>query len=263
MLMPKPTFSEYAFSCHLRGCRVVEVPLISNKGQRIDLDSMRRQLPGTKAAYICNPNNPSGSILSREAVMEFAEECARHGTILFLDETLLELVQGWEGITCLPEVDRLDNLFIIRSLTKCFAIPGIRIGYGVGSAPLISSLEGSRLSWNLGQIEIAVGSNLLRNDYAYIQRAAEMMAKEKVQLTHRLVDIGLVRPTLPDSFFFFSPCVRTGAWLQEQLLHHKVLIRDCSSFGAPYSSYVRFAVKRPEQNDRLIAAMEAVAKKVP
>ena len=260
VLMYRPTFSEYGFACQLQGATINSVPLREDNDLRFDLEEMRENLPGCKVAYLCNPNNPTGNIVPRKKVLEFARDCERNGTLLFLDETLLELVESASSISCLKEVESYDNLFIIRSLTKCFAIPGMRIGYAVGSRDIIKHMESARLSWNLGQIEQHVGARLLLDRYHHIEKAAKMMAVEKGRMAQEISRTGLVDARLPDSFFFFSRVNgTTGASLQVDLLKHKLLVRDCASFGAPFHNYARFAVKTPERNDALINAFRSLA----
>jgi threonine-phosphate decarboxylase len=257
VVIPSPTFSEYAFACQVRGAAIETVPLPDSL--RIDMDSLLVRCPGAKLVYLCNPNNPTGSIVPRKRVLELVRECERSGTLVFLDETLLELVDGSKDITCIDEVASHENLFIIRSLTKCFAIPGLRIGYAVGSAPIVRHMEAARLSWNLGRVEQLVGARLLDDHYDHIAKAARMMAKEKSRVAKEVSSTGLVKASVPDAFFFFVPTVTTGKEMQDRILDHRVLVRDCASFGPRFKDFVRFAVKTPERNDMLIDAFRKEA----
>ncbi|HSV42414.1 MAG TPA: histidinol-phosphate transaminase [Methanomassiliicoccales archaeon] len=258
VLMPRPTFSEYGYNCRLQGAELVEVPLREDNDLRLDLTEMISALKGCKAAFVCNPNNPTGRILPRKEVLEFAKECDRRNVLLFLDETLLELVPGSKNVTCIHEVPSFDNIFLIRSLTKCFAMPGMRIGYGVGDARIIKLMDSARLSWNLGQLEQHVGAKLLSDHYDHIRKAADMMETERVRMAREISRTGLVNVAVPDSFFFFARCGEgTGIDMQDRLLRHKVLVRDCASFGPPFDHYVRFSVKTPERNSKLIEAFQA------
>jgi threonine-phosphate decarboxylase len=260
VLMPRPTFSEYGYGCRLQGAEVIEVPLREDNDLRIDLSEMISHLPGCKIAYLCNPNNPTGRILARKHVLQCAQECERKRTLLFLDETLLELVPGSKDVTCVNEVASHDNIFLIRSLTKCFAMPGMRIGYGIGNSRIIQLLDMARLSWNLGQLEQHVGAKLLADCYGHISRAADMMKGERERMAKEIGKTGLVRIGVPDSFFFFGRCPgHNGRELQDLLLKQKVLVRDCASFGPPFENYIRFSVKVPEKNSILIDAFQKVA----
>ncbi|MCE5297008.1 MAG: histidinol-phosphate aminotransferase family protein [Euryarchaeota archaeon] len=260
VLMPRPTFSEYAFGCRLQGATVVEMPLEEENDLRLDIGKVIENIGGCKAVYLCNPNNPTGNIVPRKEVLELVRECERASVLMFLDETLLELVKGSKDISCVKEVDSFSNLFVIRSLTKCFAMPGMRIGYGVGGRDIVKLMSSARLSWNLGKIEQHVGARLLRDCQGHVAKAADMMASEGTRMSREIARTGVVEARVPDSFFFFSRCNgMKGSDVQGEMLERKVLVRDCASFGAPFDSYVRFAVKTPERNDMLISAFRSLA----
>ena len=116
---------------------------------------------------------------SRKRIIEIIEECQKQNTLVFLDETLLELVDNARDLTCIAEAESHDNLFIIRSFTKCFAIPGLRVGYAIGSKDVIRHMDNARLAWNLGQVEMHVAARLLDDCYGHIETAARLMAEEK------------------------------------------------------------------------------------
>jgi len=202
---------------------------------------------------------------TRRRLLELVEECEMSGKLVFLDETLLDLVEGHESITCMPEVRNHRNLFIISSLTKSFSIPGMRVGYGVGSEEIVDMLDRARLSWNLGVIEQYVGAKLLRDHRHHVLRAAEMMASERGRIKKAVDKTGLLSP-LPDQCFFFFARVSNprlvGEDVVEHLLPRRVLVRDCSTFGRPFDRFVRFSVKTPEKNDMLITAIEETAQEM-
>ncbi|MFA5312419.1 MAG: histidinol-phosphate transaminase [Methanomassiliicoccales archaeon] len=262
VLMPRPTFAEYTFGCKLQGANVIDLPLEEGNALRLDIGKVRENVRGCKAVYICNPNNPTGNIVPRKEVLELVRDCERANVLMFLDETLLELVKGSKDISCVKEADSFSNLFIIRSLTKCFAMPGMRIGYGVGSREVIDLMSSARLSWNLGKIEQHVGARLLRDCQGHVAKAAEMMAAEGPRMSREIARTGVVEARTPDSFFFFSRCNGLkGSDVQAAMIERKVLVRDCASFGAPFDGYVRFAVKTPERNDALISAFRSMAER--
>ncbi|QLH74410.1 MAG: histidinol-phosphate aminotransferase family protein [Methanomassiliicoccales archaeon] len=260
VVIPAPTFSEYSFACRLMGAKIEEVLLREDNGLRIDLERLRLKCKGAKAVYLCNPNNPTGNILRKREVLELAQEFDRTGTLLFLDETLLDLVRGGDTISCAKEATDLSNMFVIRSLTKSFAMPGMRIGYGIGSERMIATMSKARLSWNLGRLEQHVGARLITECQGHVRKAAEMMAKEGPRMAKEINGTGMVEAKTPESFFFFSRCKRLkGAEVQSAMLSQGVLVRDCASFGHPFDRFVRFAVRTPEKNDILISAFRKMA----
>ncbi len=258
VLMPWPTFAEYRIACWLMGAEVVQLPLVASSRFRPDVDAIISSLDRTfKCFYLCNPNNPTGMLCWKKQVLELVEECERLGVIVFLDETLLELLPVEREVGLAAEVEAHSNLLVIRSLTKSFAIPGMRLGYGLGSASMISCLEKGRQTWNVGWIEQEVGAELLANHQDHVQKGAELLAKEKVRVHDALIRAEGVDLSLPDAFYFFldlRPLNLTAAELCGRLRNCGILVRDCSSFGRPFNHFVRFCVKTPEKNDRLLKA---------
>ena len=266
VIMPRPTFSEYAFGCRLMGAQIVDIPLPEEDGFRVDIGNIVNAVAaGTKAVYLCNPNNPTAHMLPRKEVMELVSAAARRNAMVFLDETLLELSERDADVTCVPEVEGHDNMFIIRSFTKSFAMPGLRIGYGFGSRPVVRYLEAARLSWNLGTIEQRVAARLMSEEQDHISRAVSMLVEEKRRMHGALGRILPYNVPLPDSYFFFSPIHQLGIDSKEfrsRMLGNDVLVRDCSSFGAPCERYSRFCVKTPEKDDEFLEALRATVEAI-
>lgn len=260
VLIPRPSFMEYSFACRFMGAEVV--PFELEEGSfRPDVDRMLSSLgPGFKAAYLCTPNNPTGVTTPRADVLRLAEELEDMGVLLFLDETLLELTQGEEGLTCAREARRHPNLLIARSLTKSYAIPGFRSGYGIAHQDMVAALDAGRQTWNLGHLEQVVSARLMRERHHHVRRAVEVLARERDRAHRRLQDMG-ARAHRPDAFYFFldvGPAGHDGASFKRAMLERKVAVRDCRSFGPPYQRYVRFCVKTPDRDDLLLEALQAV-----
>ena len=185
VVMPRPTFSEYGFACRLMGADIVDLPLPESDRFRLDAGSMIEEMaPGTRSVYVCNPNNPTARMLARKEVMEVVSEAARRDIMVFLDETLLELSERDRDVSCVQEVEGHDNLFIIRSFTKSFAMPGIRAGYGFGNPGLIRFMDAARLSWNLGTLEQRVATRLMSEE-RHVRRAVNMLVDEKERMRAR------------------------------------------------------------------------------
>jgi len=262
VVMPRPTFSEYGFACRLMGADIVDLPLPESDRFRLDAGSMIEEMaPGTRSVYVCNPNNPTARMLARKEVMEVVSEAARRDIMVFLDETLLELSERDRDVSCVQEVEGHDNLFIIRSFTKSFAMPGIRAGYGFGSPGLIRFMDAARLSWNLGTLEQRVATRLMSEEQGHVRRAVNMLVDEKERMRGEIARITSSKVELTDSYFFFhhlDGLDLSSGQFREAMLRHNVLVRDCSSFGPPCHSYSRFCVKTREKDDEFLDALQLV-----
>ena len=259
-VIQRPSFAEYSHQCRIAGADVIDNLLMESDEFRINYAKLEQiiEREGAKAVYVCNPNNPTGRVESREDILSLAEFCGRKGVLVFLDETLLELVHGAERISCAEYVDEYPNLLVVGSLTKSFAIPGIRVGYGFGSKEMIGQLDKVRMTWNVGQVEQTVAKILIRDHMDYVRKAAETMASEAKWMYGQLRDIGFPVTTPTDSYFFFNSLHTLGvdgATFADRMLDSRFMVRDCASFGRPFDRYVRFCVKDRERNMAFVQAV--------
>ena len=225
----------------------------------LDVGELVARLDGAKAVYVCNPNNPTSRMVGRRDLLDLVDEAARKNTLVFLDETLLELSSRSAELSLVPEVESHENLFIIRSFTKSFAMPGLRIGYGFGPKRTLRYLEAGRLTWNLGTIEQRVATRLMEEEQDHVARAVSMLDDETRRM-HARAEKLMGRITMPDSYYFFAPLDElnvSSTEFRRHMLRHGVLVRDCSSFGGLCSNYTRFCVKTPEKDDEFLEALSA------
>ena len=262
VVISRPSFAEYSHQCRITGANIIDNLLLESDEFRINYDLLFNLVnKGVKAVYICNPNNPTGRIEPRERILSLVEHCARKNVLVFLDETLLELVPNYKDISCVKYVNEYSNLLVAGSLTKSFAIPGIRIGFGFGSEEIIEEMNKVRMTWNVGQIEQSVAKILIRDHMDYVHKAAEIMHSESKWMYDKLKDIGFPVTTPTDSYFFFNsvrPLEVNGASFTDRMKSYGFMVRDCASFGKPFDWYVRFCVKDHDRNAKFVDAVDDV-----
>ena len=262
-VIPRPSFAEYAHQCIIAGATVRKMELSVDNDLRLDREDITEHITGAKALYICNPNNPTGRIEPRDKILSIVKECLDSNVLVFLDETLLELVPGHEDVSCVKYVDEYPNLVVAGSLTKSFAIPGIRIGFGFGSPDTVAEMEKVRMTWNVGYAEQSIAAVLIKERMDYVYDAAEVMAEESAIMNERLSEIGFTDGDVSDSFFYFRSVEHLGINASEvnrRMMKEGVTLRDCASFGEPYDKYVRYSVKDCVRNEKFIKAAESVVK---
>ena len=260
-VMFAPSFAEYNQQCVIAGVQVKKLPLRAENDYRIDINELMANLKGARALYICNPNNPTGRVEDREKILSIVEECEMRDILVFLDETLLELVDGYKDISCASYVNDYRNLIVAGSLTKSFAIPGIRIGFGISNEHIIEELNKVRMTWNIGTIEQRVGAELIGKHMDYVHDASHILKEEGERMYGALKDMGFPVDAPSDSFFYFCDVTRIGLdadSFTEKMLAHGIMVRNCSSFGDDYRGCVRFCVKDAERNDAFLRAVSAV-----
>ena len=261
VLMFKPSFAEYTQQCRIVGAEIEYIPLRPENDYRIDIAELESKLDGVKALYVCNPNNPTGRVEGRDRILKIIDMCQQRKIFVFLDETLLELVDGYKDISCASCVNEYDNLIVAGSLTKSFAIPGIRIGFGITSKPIADEMNKVRMTWNVGIVEQTVGEELISKHMGYVHDASKVLKAESRYMYSRLKEMGFPVNAPADSFFYFCDLTSIGfdsKSFTERMLEQGIMVRDCNSFGPEYSGCVRFCVKDRGHDERFVEAVKKV-----
>ena len=232
-----PTFSEYADACRLHAHQVV--PFYT-------MDSLPS---GIRMVWVCNPNNPTGEIREAAYLRQLIAENPRCLFIIdqsyesFTEQEVLEVTESMEA----------SNLLLIHSLTKRFAVPGLRIGYITGNPLLIRHLRTFRMPWSVNALAVEAGRYLLQNAHRYPLHLPQLL-KERERVAEAFKKMGGLE-VWPSDTHFMLVRIRNGraAALKDFLVEqYGLLIRDASNFEGLDDGYFRIAVQTPEENDRLI-----------
>lgn len=249
VLVLGPTFAEYARVAALMGARLRTRFAREKNGFALSLqevsDDLARWRP--RLVFLCNPNNPTGTILDTHAFSEWAR--AYPHTLFIVDESYLAFVPG---LISAVDASR-DNVLVLRSMTKDFALAGLRLGYAVGEEKLIASLARVRPPWGVNALAQAAGVAALR-DQEHLLHSLELLATAKSELMAALAALGM--QVLPSAAPFFLVRIGDGAAVRLASLRRGILVRDGASFGLP--AYIRICTRRPEENARLVAAIREV-----
>ena len=257
-LIPVPTFNEYRRALSMNGCgEVCELTLSPEDDFALDPEKLIRlaEKCHPEAVYLCNPTNPIGRLYSKAFIKELMDRMDPE-IIWFIDESFIE----FSGIeTCLEYVNHSDRrLFLLRSLTKFFGVPGLRIGYGVGSAGLIRAMEAYKEPWTINTLALEAAM-CIYDDKAYMKRTRDYIQTERQRVFDALSGLpGLqVYPSGAD-FHLYKVEGRSAQTLQKELLEQHINIRTCEDFAGLETQFFRAAIKRHEDNDRLIAALNNI-----
>ncbi|NPV61099.1 MAG: threonine-phosphate decarboxylase [Methanotrichaceae archaeon] len=248
-LIPSPTFGEYENQSRLAGAEIRHTELKEGLPDVSDADLGR-----AKALFFCNPNNPTGALFSREEVAELAKRCEKSRTFLLVDEAFIELSDPEQSIADLAPAR--EFLFVMRSLTKSFGIPGLRLGFGVTNERLANIMNRARIPWSISSLAAAAATYLLGQD-EFLKRSREVIREELAFLDSSLRGLGLL--PLPSRVNFILVDISESGLSSDRLCENMgaqgVLIRDCQSFGLG-KRYIRIAVRNREENLRLLEALE-------
>jgi len=251
VLIVGPTFGEYGRVAALMGAHLEKWTARPEREFAVEPEAVGRCLQqlAPRLAFVCNPNNPTGLTLPPEIIQAWAEAHPR--TLFVVDEAYLAFAPGLHSAL----TANADNILVLRSMTKDYALAGLRLGYAVGHASLVAALGQVRPAWNVNALAQAAGVAAL-GDEAHLRATLDALSQAKEKLVIALRKLGL--SPLSSAVHFFLVNVGGGCVFRRRLLREGILVRNCASFGLP--KYVRIATRRPEENARLVAAISALHK---
>jgi len=252
-VVPSPAYCEYEYAGRLRGAEPVRVDW--RQVTELGLDELSR----VKAVFLGNPNNPTGDLYDIGSLERLAGRCQEAGTYLLVDEAFLELSSGGESLARFA----VETEFVVvsRSLTKDFAVPGLRVGFAVAGPGMSRLLWKLKPPWNLNGLAAKIGAWLLETGKPFLEESRNFIKNERAWLTSRLSSYYGFQVHPSQSNFFLvelEDFLLDSTALRDRLLENGVLIRDCSSFPGCDRRFVRIAVRRREENEKLLSALEKV-----
>lgn len=242
----QPTFSEYADACTLHGHRVRSLYQLPDARSRYRLD------PETELLWLCDPNNPTGSVLPIENLHRLIE--ANPHTCFIIDRSYAPFTR--KPLLTPTEAVALPHVLLLHSMTKRYAIPGLRLGYVTGPAPLLQELRTRRMPWSVNAVAIEAGRYLCRHEPLALPALDELL-QETDRLATLLQTTGGVEVWPTDTHLLLCRLrMGTAAALKEYLaLRHGLLIRDASNFEGLDNRFFRLATQAPAYNDLLASAI--------
>jgi histidinol-phosphate aminotransferase len=221
-LIPFPTYSEYERVSRIFGLEVIKLPLSPTKiAEHVDKNSI---------VFFCNPNNPDGRYFPPKKLKPIIDAVSDTNSVLVLDEVFKDFVKDYKS----PEG---ENIIKLRSFTKSYGLPGIRIGYMTNRM-----FRKVRMPWNIGALGYAFLERLIEDEFRFLDETIPKIWIER----EKFEKIGLKS----DANFFLLK--RKGIY--ERLRRRGLIVRDCRSFGL--KDHIRFSIRKPEENNMLITALK-------
>ena len=217
---------------------------------------------------ICNPNNPTGKFLKLDETEEILKECNKYNTKLFIDEAFIDFLKDGMKESIINTKENRYNLFVTRAFTKFFAIPGLRLGYGIYfDKKLEKRISEKKEPWSVNNIAELAGLTVL-DDTEYIEKTLKWITKEKIYMYEKLneisgikvyeTEVNFITGKIDEKLFLEGLNVKI---LREKMLEQGILIRDASNFKFLDERFFRLAIKDRESNDRVIEAMKEIFRK--
>ena len=248
-----PTFSEYALGLNRVGCSVKHYYLTPDNDFQLDEHFLYHLEDTTpEAVFLCNPNNPTGALIEPELLKKVLDFCNEAKIKLFIDECFLDLSDN--GISMKAYLQDYPNLFLLKAFTKSYGMAGIRLGYCLcADAQLLTAMAREVQPWNVSSLAQAAGVAALKEE-AFLKETKKLIQKERPWLQTKLEAFGFrVCPSYANYLLFQGPVD-----LHRKLKAQGIAIRNCDNYPGLTSGWYRIAVRRHEENKKLISAIGGV-----
>lgn len=257
VLLPVPSFSEYERAAGAIGAAIDYCYLSAEGDFSYPWETLRAACGHVDCIIIGNPNNPTGTLASAHELAALTDLAARKGTDILVDESFLDFLPSEEAYSVRELAQETDSLFVIRSLTKFYALPGLRLGFGVTTPLRRSLMEGHKDDWNVNVLAQYAGVAAL-GDRDYQNESRRLVAAERDRLYAALTHMSGIEVC--------RPCVNFLLWrladdipaevLIEALRDEGILVRSCANYVGLSPSYIRTAVRSPWDNKSFIQILQ-------
>ncbi len=270
VLIPAPTFSEYERACRLSSeLRVMSYELKKEDNFEINPDEFISAIRGAQLsvcinsklktqnskhscdmAFLCNPNNPTGHLIKKNDVLRVAEAARDMKCVLVVDEAFIDFRPGESVI---GHVQDNPYLIVLRSMTKFYALTGLRIGYGVFHPGLISKIKAFKEPWTVNNLAQKAAIAALY-DSEYADKTQRLIKNERGFLEENFNKLGIKYFSSYANFYLLR--IMNGSHIVQKLSEKGILVRDCSNFMGLDSTYIRVAVRSRKHNRMLLAELQ-------
>ena len=258
-----PTFEEYARALMDAESSVQYVHARRAERFHPPLNDVLRQFSAKQskfdAVFLCNPNNPTGQVMNRLAMRELAEVVDRRQGWLIVDEAFIDYCQEQSVVSMLSEHPRM---MVLRSLTKFYAMPGLRIGYLVGASKVVDQLKDRQPPWSVNSLAQEVSRAVL-HDHAFAAQSRIFMKSERSRFVRGLHSFSCLHVYSSTANFVLIelPASTCAGEVTNRLASERLLVRDCSTLPGLTTQMIRVAIRTAKENRRLLAALGACLSK--
>ncbi len=253
-IIPVPSFSEYERAARAAKIKVDYVYLSEAMDFKINIQDISNKLTQNSIVLLGNPNNPTGALLSVAEIMPLLNTAKTKNTIVVMDESFMDFIVNSEDYTCRNLIKEYPNLIILNSLTKFYAIPGLRLGFAVMNTILAKQVLESKDPWNVNSLAQVAGVAALKdNEYQINSRL--FINTEKEWLYNNLQAVNGFKPYQSSVNYILININELGivsSQLKAKMLKDNIMIRDCSNYIGIQGQFIRVAVKLRTENELLI-----------
>ncbi|MFF2908780.1 pyridoxal phosphate-dependent aminotransferase [Paenibacillus sp. NPDC057934] len=255
--LAEPCFSEYRQLSEQFGAEVLAVQGTRENGYRAGVKELSGLLDQVELLFLGQPNNPNGIQYSWDDLKLLAEKAERCGTYLAVDEAFIDFIEPEQRVSLLPELTRFPHTVLIRSMTKFYAIPGLRLGFTIAHPSLAAAMAGKQVTWSVNTLALLAGEACLTSGEGYERYTRKLITEQRKLLQKELISLGCdVLPGEANFLLCGLPQPWTAADMQACLGDSGILVRSCAMYPGLGPEHIRIAVKGHEDNRTLLMRIE-------
>ncbi|MGC1396831.1 MAG: threonine-phosphate decarboxylase CobD [Coleofasciculaceae cyanobacterium] len=251
-----PAFSDYQRALKAFDAKVSKFPLLDPAGVWLEQlpESLFNERADRRGLLLNNPHNPSGMLFDVEAILPLLEQFA----LVVVDEAFMDFLPPEQQQSLISVVQDYENLVILRSLTKFYSLPGLRLGYCIAHPKRLQRWQQWRDPWSVNSLAEAAAIAVV-GDTEFQQITWNWLKVARMQLYNGLASLPGLQPRLSAANFLLVHSDQSASQLQEKLLKHsQILIRDCLSFSELGDRFFRVAVRKEAENQRLLEGLAKI-----
>lgn len=255
-LLISPGFAEYESALLASGCEIRYYPLSEERGFRVELDYLEYLSEDLDMLILCNPNNPTGVLIPQPLLVMIAGKCEKYGIHMLVDECFNQFLLAPDSYSMRTFLERFSCLFVLDAFTKTYAMPGLRLGYGMtNNAAVIEKMRQVMQPWSVSLPAQYAGIAALAED-TYVHNARWLVKEERKYLTRALRLLGMESFESAANYVFFKGPEDLAVLCRER----GILIRDCSNYRGLEKGFFRIAVRTREENEQLVTALQDIVR---
>ena len=256
VLILAPCFAEYERALKSASAEINYFELKESDNFYPNIENLKKEIEANNYDLLlfCNPNNPTGQFIKLEDIKEVVEACENKNTKIFVDEAFIEFIENWYEKTV--SLFRNKSIFIMRAFTKFFAIPGLRLGYGIGfDEEILNKMWDEKEPWTVNTFANLAGLVML-DDKEYIEKSEKWILEEKEFMYKELSEFQYLKAYKTECNFILLKIQNiSSASLRDKMIEKNTLIRDASNFKFLDYHFVRLAIKDRESNIKVLEAL--------
>lgn len=255
-LLVEPGFAEYRRALTRANCEITNFMLSEQEGFQLTERILGYLQPGLDCLFLCTPNNPTGLMPEQGLLQAIVERCRLYRIALFVDESFLDFMPQTASLT--HQLNAFKQLYILRSLTKFYALPGLRLGYLLSAdTRLLDHIRDEREPWTINALAALAGEHIF-DDSDYRNATYHWLQQEREYLMSQLSQFTRLQVYPPSANYIFFKHLSDHTALQAALMHEGILIRSCANYTGLDTRYSRIAIKDHTDNMELIEALKRV-----